>query len=71
MEAALRSRRTRTTVPSRTSLTMSSPVRSRRHQASQSTLTFRQVRLTMSFPTAPRNSAPSARPTRRVLTPDR
>ena len=39
--------------------------------ACQSVCTFRQVRLTTSLPTAPLNSAPSARRTRRVLVPDR
>src|SRR4051794_4642074 len=68
---ALRSTRTRTTVPSRISRTTSSPARSRRHQASQSVLSLRQVRLTTSLPTAPRNSAARARCTRRVLVPER
>src|SRR3954454_22112662 len=37
------------------------PARSRRHQASQSVLGLRQVRLTASLPTAPRSSAARAR----------
>ncbi len=42
-----------------------------RPQASQSVLSLRQARLTTSLPTAPLNSAPSARFTRRVLVPAR
>ena len=45
--------------------------RPRRFQASQSVFTLRQVRLTTSLPTAPRNRAASARLTRRVLVPAR
>ena len=71
IDVALRSSRTLTTVPSRTSLTTSSSASERRHHASQSVCTFRHVRLTTSLPTAPLNSAPSARRTRRVLVPDR
>ena len=62
---ALRSRRTRTTVPSRIRRTTSSPARSRFCQASQSHCTLCQVRLTVSLPTAPPNSAAKARRTRR------
>ena len=40
-------------------------------QASQSVFTLCQVRLTTSLPTAPPNSAASARRTRRVLVPAR
>jgi hypothetical protein len=40
-------------------------------QASQSPLTLRQTRLTVSLPTAPPNKAVSARRTRRVLVPER
>jgi hypothetical protein len=71
MEVALRSSRTRTTVPSRISRTMSSPARSRRVQASQSVRSLRQVRLTTSLPTAPANRLPNARFTCRVLVPAR
>jgi hypothetical protein len=71
IDVALRSSRTRTTVPSRISRTTSSSASERWHHASQSVCTFRQVRLTVSFDTAPLNSAPSARRTRRVLVPDR
>src|SRR5258708_14617625 len=49
---AFLSKRTRTTVPSRIRRTMSSPARSRFCQASQSDCTLRQVRLTVSLPTA-------------------
>ena len=41
------------------------------HHASQYACSFRHVRLTVSFDTAPLNSAPSARRTRLVLVPDR
>ena len=77
---ALRSSLTRTTVPSRTRRTTSSPAqalslretpRSRLFHASQSVRSLRQVRLTTSLPTAPPNRAASARLTRRVLVPDR
>ncbi len=61
----------RTTVPSRIRRTTSPPARWRRFQASQSALTLRQVQLTTSLPTAPRNRAASARLTRRVLVPAR
>ncbi len=61
MLVALRSSRTRTTVPSRIRRTTSSPARSRRHHASQSARTLRQVRLTTSLPTAPPNRPASAR----------
>ena len=50
---------------------MSSSARLRAHQASQSTLTFRQARLTTSLLTAPSNNPNSARLTRRVLVPAR
>ena len=43
----------------------------RAFQASQSPLVLRQTRLTVSLPTAPPNSAASARRTRRVLVPER
>jgi hypothetical protein len=66
MLVALRSSRTRTTLPSRISRTMSSLARSRRVQASQSDFTFRHTRLTTSLPTAPLNNATSARFTRLV-----
>src|SRR3954451_23137961 len=68
---ALRSRRTRTTVPSRMRRMIGSADRSRRVQASQSLFTLRHTRLTTSLPTAPPKSAASARRTRRVLVPDR
>jgi len=71
IDVALRSSRTRTTVPSRISRTTSSSASERRHHAVQSVCTFRQVRLTVSFDTAPLNSAPNALRTRRVLVPDR
>lgn len=71
MFVALRSSRILMTVPSRMSRTMSSSARLRAHQASQSTFTFRQARLTTSLPTAPSNSPVSARFTRRVLVPAR
>ena len=80
MLVALRSKRTRTTVPSRIRRTVASPAqalspretpRSRPFQASQSVLAFLHVRLTTSLPTAPPNRAASARLTRRVLVPDR
>ena len=60
-----------TTVPSRISRTMSSASSGRFDQASQSVFTFRRTRLTVSLPTAPLNSAASARRTRRVLVPAR
>jgi len=43
----------------------------RAFQASQSVCTLRHTRLTVSLPTAPPNSAASARRTRRVLVPAR
>ena len=48
-----------------------SSVSERAFQASQSPLVLRHTRLTVSLPTAPPNSAASARRTRRVLVPDR
>ena len=66
MEVALRSSRTRTTVPSRISRTIGSVASERALQASQSLFTFRQTRLTTSLPTPSANSAFSARRTRRV-----
>ena len=71
MEVALRSSRTRTTVPSRIRRTIGSPISERVCQASQSLFTLRQVRLTVSLPTVPPNKAASARRTRRVLVPAR
>src|SRR5215207_5251482 len=71
MEVALRSSRTRTTVPSRINRTIGSSASERAFQASQSVFTLRQVRLTVSLPTVPPNKAPSARRTRRVLVPAR
>lgn len=71
MFVAFRSSRVRITVPSRIRRTMSSSARLRAHQASQSTLTFRQARLTTSLLTAPSNNPNSARLTRRVLVPAR
>src|SRR4030088_1545729 len=44
---------TRTTVPSRINRMIGSSVRERAFQASQSPLTLRQTRLTVSFPTSP------------------
>ena len=71
IEVALRSSRTRTTVPSRISRTIGSSASERAFQASQSLFTLRHTRLTVSLPTAPPNSAASARRTRRVLVPAR
>ena len=71
MLVAFRSSRVRITVPSRIRRTMSSPARSRAHQASQSTFTLRQARLTTSLLTAPSNNPNSARLTLRVLVPAR
>ena len=71
MEVALRSSRTRTTVPSRMSRTIGSSASERAFHASQSLFTLRHTRLTVSLPTAPPNTAPSARRTRRVLVPAR
>lgn len=59
------------TVPSRISLTMSSPAKLRMHQPSQSAFTLRHARLTTSLLTAPLNSVNSARFTRRVFVPAR
>src|SRR5207342_2955882 len=53
IDAAFLSSRTRTTVPSRISRTMSSASSGRFDQASQSVFTFRQMRLTASLPIAP------------------
>jgi hypothetical protein len=47
---------TRTTVPSRINRMIGSSVRERAFQASQSPLTLRQTRLTVSLPTAPRHN---------------
>jgi hypothetical protein len=58
-------------VPSRINRMMSSSARLRAHQASQSTFTLRQARLTTSLLTAPLNSANSAHFTRRVFVPAR
>ncbi|MNP39205.1 hypothetical protein D3C76_1327700 [compost metagenome] len=71
MLVALRSRRVLMTVPSRMSLTISSSARLRLDQASQSTFTLRQARLTTSLLTAPSNRPKSARLARRVLVPAR
>ena len=76
MFVAFLSSRVRITVPSRSepfplARTMSSPARLRADQASQSTFTLRQARLTTSLLTAPSNSPNSARLTRRVLVPAR
>src|ERR1051325_9383510 len=60
-----------TMVPSRISRTIGSSASERAFQASQSAFTFRHTRLTVSLPTAPPNSAASARRTRRVLVPAR
>ena len=62
IELALRSSRTRTTVPSRIRRTIGRAQRA--DVASQSLFTLRHVRLTMSLPTVPPNSAASARRTR-------
>src|SRR5258707_12219863 len=56
MEVALRSSRTRTTVPSRISRTIGSSASEREFQASQSPFTLRQTRLTVSLPTSPPNT---------------
>ena len=56
-------------VPSRISRTIGSSFSGRAFQASQSVCTLRHTRLTVSLPTAPPNSAASARRTRRVLVP--
>ena len=71
IDVALRSSRTRTTVPSRISRTIGSAASERAFQASQSPFTFRHTRLTMSLLTVPPNRAASARRTRRVLVPAR
>jgi len=71
MFVAFLSSRVRITVPSRMRRTMSSSARLRADQASQSTFTLRQARLTTSLLTAPSNSPNSARLTRRVLVPAR
>src|SRR5688572_10343607 len=57
----------RSTVPSRMSRTIGSSTSERAFQASQSLFTLRQTRVIVSLPTAPPNTAPSARRTRRVL----
>src|ERR1700681_1799694 len=67
IEVALRSSRTRTTVPSRIRRTIGSPANERVFQASQSLFTLRHVRLTVSLPTVPPNKTASARRTRRVV----
>src|SRR5712691_2467604 len=64
MAVALRSSRTRTTVPSRMSRTIGSSASERAFHASQSLFTLRQTRLTVSLPTAPLSTAVSARRTR-------
>src|ERR1044071_9021605 len=69
IEVALRSSRTRTTVPSRMRRTIGSSCRERAFQASQSVFTFRHTRLTTSLPMTSANTAASARRTRRVLVP--
>jgi hypothetical protein len=51
--------------------TIGSSANDRAFQASQSAFTLRQVRLTVSLPTVPPNSAVRARRTRRVLVPAR
>jgi hypothetical protein len=61
IEVALRSSRTRTTVPSRIRRTIGSSASERLFQASQSLFTLRQVRLTVSLPTVPPNKAASVR----------
>jgi hypothetical protein len=71
IEVALRSSRTRTTVPSRIRRTIGSPASERVFQASQSLFTLRHVRLAVSLPTVPPTKAASARRTRRVLVPAR
>jgi hypothetical protein len=71
IDVALRSSRTLTTVPSRMSRTTCSAASERRHHLSHSACSFRQTRLTVSFDTAPLNSAPNARRTRRVFVPDK
>ena len=55
---ALRSSRTRTTVPSRISRTIGSAASERAFQLCQSACTLRHTRLTTSLPTAPSNNAP-------------
>jgi len=71
MDVAFLSRRTRTTVPSRISRMIGSSLSGRVFQTSQSPFVLRQTRLTVSFPTAPPNSAARARRTRRVLVPEK
>src|ERR1700739_4091980 len=71
IEVAFRSSRTRTTVPSRIKRMIGSSASGRAFQASQSALTFRHTRLTVSLLMAPPNTAKSARRTRRVLVPAR
>src|SRR5271170_6531011 len=56
IEVALRSSRTRTTVPSRISRTIGSLASEREFHASQSPFTLRHTRLTVSLPTSPPNS---------------
>src|SRR5271168_2152304 len=63
IEVALRSSRTRTTVPSRISRTIGSSASEREFHASQSPFTLRHTRLTVSLPTSPPNTLRSARRT--------
>src|SRR5262249_9610920 len=70
IKVALRSSRTRTTVPSRINRTIGSSASERVFQAFQSLSTFRHTRLTVSLLTDPRKSVASARRTRRVFVPD-
>src|ERR1700693_2524188 len=71
LEVALCASRTRTTVPSRIRRTIGSSASERVFQVSQSLFTLRHVRLTVSLPTVPPNTAASARRTRLVLVPAR
>src|SRR6516165_4476041 len=66
IEVAFRSSRARTTVPSRTKRTIGSSASEWAFQASQSVLTLRHTRLTVSLLIAPPNTATSARRTRAV-----
>ena len=71
MSVAFRSSRVLITVPSGIRRTMSSSARLRAQQASRSTFTLRQARLTTSLLTAPPNRPNSARVTRLLSVPER
>jgi len=69
IEVALRSSRTRTTVPSKDQPHDRLLGERAGVPGPQSAFTFRHTRLTVSLPTVPPNSAASARRTRRVYHP--